>query len=269
MQKWIGCLAAAIVGAAATSVSAQDVATVQRNIQLAEQTLRNEPYLTQHCAQLKTGDYFFHRGRRQAGKEPVIALTAWETALKRAVAAGRMSQARADNLLQEAKRRRNEVQNACNLDHWKAELARLQRPKVQSSADALFAWNATPDAHHVLNGKGTLTGGLSEWRFTGQATPSWNGAISARVECVGKLDPGRRPDPGANGRMRCRAEWVERGKRQVWDCQGPGTSRAVWSIGDHWFGIWPTNCVGTITADGKDSKHAFGLVSLKSRLGLD
>jgi hypothetical protein len=69
--------------------------------------------------------------------------------------------------------------------------------------------------------------------------------------------------------MMCHAEWVEAGKKQVWDCRGPGVSRAVWSIGDFWFGIWPNACVGTVTGpDGKTYQNAFGLTGLKSALGL-
>src|SRR5262249_40752837 len=153
-----------IAGAGAGSVHAEDAATLERNIQRAEETLRNEPYLTQHCAQLKTGDFFFHRGRHKAGKPPVVSMDAWEKALQRAVKASRIGQDKADQLVQQAKRLRNEQQNACNLDYWKAELARAQRPKPQGSADALFVWNREPDGNRVLNGRGTLTGDLSAWR---------------------------------------------------------------------------------------------------------
>ncbi len=271
MRRWIGLLlSVVIVEAGASRVHAQDVATLQRNIQLAEETLNKEPYLKQHCALLKTGDYFFHRGRYKAGKEPVIAVAAWETAVRRAVAASRISQDQAERLVQEAKRRRNEVQNACNLDYWKAELARAKQPKAQSSADATFSWNGEPDGNHVLNGRGTLTGGLVSWRLTGQATPSWNSALSVRVECVGRLDPGVRADRGAKGTMRCRSEWVERGKRQVWDCKGPGESRGDWSItSGHWFAIAPKNCRGTMFDGTNTRNQLFGLVVLRSRLGED
>jgi hypothetical protein len=269
MKRWIGLLASVAFLGVTGGARAQDVANLERNIQRAEQTLSHQPHLAQYCAQLKTGDFFFHRGRHNAGKPPVVSLAAWEMRIKQETAAGRMAPDRADNLVQAAKRLRSEQHNACNLDHWKAELARLQRPKVLGSAEAEFAWNREADGFRVIGGKGMLTGDLSSWRFTGQVPASWNGALRINVTCEGRLDPGVSPKPGAKGSMECRATWTETGQRHEWRCRGDGGSRVVWSIGDHWFGIWPNQCVGTIVANNKTSKQAFGLVSLKSKLGLE
>ena len=165
MARTIGLLASGVIaGLAASGAKAQDnTAALERSIQIAEQTLAQEPYLAQHCALLRTGDYFFHRGRHRAGKNPVISLAAWEAFLRRK----NLPEAELDQRLQDAKRRRGEVQNACSLDHLRAELARLRGPREQGSAEALFGWN-TPEGNTVIAGKGTLTGNLVSWQFTGQ-----------------------------------------------------------------------------------------------------
>jgi hypothetical protein len=267
--RWIGVLTSIVLlGVGASGVRAQDIANVERNIERAEQTLKNQPHLTQYCAQLKTGDFFFHAGRHRAGKPPVVSVAAWEARIKQEAAAGRMAQDRADNLVQAAKRLRNEQHNACNLDHWKAELARLRQPKVSGWTVAEFAWNG----HGVIGGKGTLTEVDSRsWRFTGRLTPSWNGNLVVDVTCTGELDPGRKhhqptlPDK-PTGKMACRATWEEGNPRQrhEWRCEGPGTDRVIWSLGDFWFGIWPGNCRGQIVTPGKTENINFGLVRLSA-----
>ena len=66
----------ALVGAASLASADQSplIASLQQNIALAEQTLRQEPYLTQFCGHLSDGKHFLHRGRYRAGQPPVISL---------------------------------------------------------------------------------------------------------------------------------------------------------------------------------------------------
>jgi hypothetical protein len=160
------------------------------------------------------------------------------------------------------------VVNACALDHWKAELARAMQPPVQDSAPGTFVFSDL-EGNHVINGiSGTLTGNFRAWTFVGQGVPSWNNTLRATMRCRGALDAGVRADPGASGRMHCRADWVEAGRTRTWDCTGAGASRVVWSIGDWWFADWPGSCVGTATrSDGTVASAKFGLVGVKSALG--
>ncbi|HJQ59561.1 MAG TPA: hypothetical protein VJ890_21825 [Vineibacter sp.] len=250
-----------VVGAG--GVRAQDIAQIERNIQRAEQMLKSQPELTQYCAQLKTGDFFFHRGRLAAGKHPIVSLAAWEAAARR------QAPDRADDLVQRAKRLRGEQQNACSLDDWKAELARLRRPKETGSAPASIAWNESPDGNRPIGGKGTLAGDMSAWRFTGPITTSWNDKISVTVTCTGKLDPGVSPKPGAKGSMECKAQWRDGGQTHEWRCNGNGESWGDWSItSGHWFAIGPTGCIGSVVTNGKTADRKFGLVVLRSKLGM-
>ncbi len=161
----------AIAGSVAANLScaqSNQVTELERTVAQAERTLHDEPYLAPFCDRLRDGQHFFHRGRFRKGMRPVVPLDVWEAHLKAQVAAGR-SQADADNQLQEAKRRRNVVAAACNLDYWKAELAKARAASVTASdsAPATFAWSREPDANRVINAAGTLTGNFSIWHFNG------------------------------------------------------------------------------------------------------
>jgi hypothetical protein len=267
MKAWISLLTSvAILGGGASSVSAQDIASLENSVRVAEQTLRDEPYLAAFCPQLKSGDAFFHRGRHRRGRPPVVALADWDVMIQRELNAGRLAQARADGLRQEARQRRNTVHTACNLDYWRAELARARAPRARPSAEATFSFNGDVNGYRVINGNGTLSGDFTAWSFvSGEAVPSWNNTLRARVTCTGGLLPGRSAKPMADGEATCRAEWTEAGKSFVWVCQGPGISQ--WGTQGHWFGTPAGNCRGTATTDTGPQNRIFGIVAFQSRLG--
>ncbi len=260
------------------------ISGLQSQIAQGEQTLRNESYLEGFCGQLRDGKHFFHRGRhRQKRPDVVVELQAWKAYLESAVAARTVTSAGvlvtrevAQAEWNSALRRRDEVVTACTLDTLRADLAKARVAAMPASgtAAAQMAWNDGTDGNRVLTVTGTLTGSFSTWQLTGTGVPSWNGQLRAAVQCTGSTSPGYAPKLGSNGTMKCYAEWKDQGKSNIWNCQGTGVLGAVWSVGDWWFGMYPfpgsqLGCKGTITAgDGKARSNMFGMVGIKSRLGV-
>lgn len=248
-----------VLGSGANTARAQDIANLQRLIQAGEQTLAAEPYLPQYCAQLVNGDAFLHRGRQRAGKPPVVALARWDAYVNQQVGAGQMTRAQGDALIQEARRRRNEVVNACNLENNRALLARARQPAPGASGPAQLIWNQDTDGNRVIHADGTITGNAAGWQFTGTGIPTWRPQIRAPVTCSGNsvgLSQGGRE----NGTLTCRTEWNEGGRRHVRECRGPGAGRAYgYNATKAWFVAWPRRCVGTVTGpDGRPVNQEFG-----------
>jgi hypothetical protein len=268
-RAFIACLAcvAGVIGGAAAVRAQIDVPSLKRNIAAAEQTLLRETYLPRYCAKLADGNHFLHRGLLAKGNDPIVSLDRFEKWL-----AARKTPAEANALLTKAKQRRNEQVNACNLNYWKAELAKAEQPRIKGGTDprAAFNWNRSYGGFvvQVDAGKGTLTGSFEQWTFTGTAT---NGAT---VTCSGKLDPGvtltKRGD--ARGTMKCEARWGA--PQNVWVCDGiafAAHNSTAFAGGWAWFGsagIGEGACRGTIIEGGKTlPPHQFGQIYLSSGLG--
>ena len=129
-----------------------------------------------------------------------------------------MTQAYADAFRQKVAQRRNEQVNACNLDYWKAELAKALRPRTPAGGtdtQADLNWNRDYGGYvlQVVAGRGTLTGNFQSWTYAGTGTKN------ERVTCSGGLDPGVVITKAGNARgtMRCEARWGT----NVWICEGP------------------------------------------------
>jgi hypothetical protein len=143
-------------------------------------------------------------------------------------------------------------------------------PSVGEDFKAQFVWNRDTDGNFVINIDGRknppepahLTGNFQNWQFTGHDPHT-----GADVSCAGGLDPGRKAAPDAPGSMKCEARLGQ----TIWRCQGPARMDVDWSVvagGFAWFAIGPGNCAGTITEGGKTRQNKFGVVWVRSGLGL-
>lgn len=143
-------------------------------------------------------------------------------------------------------------------------------PQTGDDFKAQFVWSRDPDGNFVINIDGKrnppqpahLTGNFQHWQFTGHDPQT-----GADVKCTGGLDPGKKAAPDATGTMSCEA----RLKQTVWQCQGSGKMVVDWSVvagGSAWFAVWPGSCTGTITEGGKTRSNKFGVVWVRSNLGL-
>jgi hypothetical protein len=270
----IACLASvvAVIGSAAAVRAQPVVEGLKQNIKAAEETLRRETYLPEYCERLKDGKSFLHRGLREKKVDPpIVSLDRFQQQLAKRVAQARMTQAKADELLAQAKRRISELVNACNLDYWKAELAKAQQQsQIKGGTDpkAQFNWNRTYGGYVLRVDAGTLTGSFEKWTFTGR------GPNGENVTCSGQLDPGttltKRGD--ARGRMKCEAKWGT--PQNVWICDGIGfaaNSSTAYAGGWAWFGnpgIGDVACRGTIAEGGKPAApQQFGQIYFFSQLG--
>ncbi len=248
----VGLLLASANIASAHAQNAGEIANLQRLIQAGEQTLQRESYLTQYCNRLSNGDAFLHRALLSAGHDPIVSLTRWDNHLNQRVAAGRLAPDRRDALIQESRRRRNELVNACNLANNRALLAKARQPRQGTSNKISLAWSQDTDANQVLNAEGMVTGTPESWRFEGTDKPPWSGGNEVRVMCTGK-SIGIPKNNELNGSLNCRATWRHGTIQHVRDCTGNGVGRGWgYNATKAWFMVLPTHCRGYVTlADGK------------------
>jgi hypothetical protein len=262
----IACLAAAVgVIGGAVAVRAQSyVENLKRDIAAAELTLRREPYLKDdYCKRLLDGNHFLYRDLVATGKDPIVSFDRFQKWL-----AGRVTPAKASELMAKAKRRRDEQMNACNLAYLRSELAKAT-PQIQGGTDtkAQFNWNRSYGGAVLQVAAGTLEGSFKSWTFAGKGTNGEN------VTCNGGLDATvtLKKEGGAQGKMTCKAAWAG----NEWECKNAtayaASSSSVYANGFAWFGnagVGPTACVGTIKEGGKPAaQQQFGAIYILSNLG--
>jgi hypothetical protein len=252
-----------MIGGAAAVRAQIDVENLKRNITEAEKTLGRQKDLPKYCKRLEEdGNSFFIPALLEKGKDPVITLAHFQTWLA--------SRNKPAELLEQAKRRRNEQLNACRLEYWKVELAKAQQPRIKGGTDlkAQLNWARTFGGGVIGVAAGTLTGSFEKWTFTGRGTNGEN------VTCSGQLDSAttltKRGD--ARGRMRCEARWGT--PQNIWICDGiafAANNSSAYAGGWAWFGnpgIGEGACRGTIAEGGKPAApQQFGQIYLISYLG--
>ncbi|MBV9221387.1 MAG: hypothetical protein JO366_13935 [Methylobacteriaceae bacterium] len=118
------------------------------------------------------------------------------------------------------------------------------------SALAQFVW-AADYGGETIEAEGTVSKGYPEWKFKATklraSLPDWPRGKPIEIDCHGSVDGGGGPVPAQDspGKMTCKAEWGEEGKKTAWECQdAAGKARTLGPGGTQSFFFLAYKCHG-------------------------